>query len=207
MYCSECRCEFEGWTGKCPNCRTPLVEGSPPIAETADEPISYEALVDLVRENGGSLGIDLSTSEVGREKGRSFPYFGYGLDAPIHSDGLLSLAPHYCSRRRGVPVSRTSASHQVECGGRYCCNGDAPPTQPARTGASGHTSVRRVSCSITSVSSPLDSVFQVLGTVRHVVPGAFSPPSVEWGYQSLTHDATAPLRETTYCPALPRLRK
>ena len=68
MYCLDCRCEFEGWIGKCPNCRTPLVEGSPPSAETADEPVSYEALVDLVRESGGTLGIDLSASEVGKEK-------------------------------------------------------------------------------------------------------------------------------------------
>ena len=78
MYCSECSCEFEGWTGNCPNCKTPLVERLPSIAEAADEPISYEALVDLVGKNGGSLRIDLSASEVGREKRRGFPYSGYG---------------------------------------------------------------------------------------------------------------------------------
>ena len=77
MFCPKCRCEFVGWTGKCPNCKTLLVEGLSPIPETADKPISYEALVDLVRENGGQLRIDLSTTDVGRHKGWGFPYLGY----------------------------------------------------------------------------------------------------------------------------------
>ena len=78
MFCPKCRCEFVGWTGKCPNCKTLLVEELAPIPETADKPISYEALVDLVRENGGQLRIDLSTTDVGMEKKRGFPYSGYG---------------------------------------------------------------------------------------------------------------------------------
>ena len=79
MFCPKCRCEFVGWTGKCPNCKTLLVEGLSPIPETADKPISYEALVDLVRENGGQLRIDLSTTDVGMEKKWGFPYSGYGF--------------------------------------------------------------------------------------------------------------------------------
>ena len=79
MFCPECRCEFVGWTGKCPNCETRLVEELPAIPETADQPIAYQALVDLVRENGGQLEIDMSTVGVGMERKWSFPYQGYKL--------------------------------------------------------------------------------------------------------------------------------
>ena len=79
MFCPTCRCEFVGWTGRCPVCKTSLVEELPTVHETADKPIPYEALVDLVRENGGQLRIDLSTTDVGMEKKRGFPYSGYGF--------------------------------------------------------------------------------------------------------------------------------
>jgi len=79
MFCPKCKCEFVGWTGKCPVCKTPLVEESPSMSATADEPISYEALVDLVRENGGQLRIDVSTNDVGMKKKWGFPYFGFGF--------------------------------------------------------------------------------------------------------------------------------
>lgn len=77
MYCLNCRCEFEGWVGKCPDCRTPLVEESNHVHEISSNPISYEELVELVRENGGQLNIDLSTIGVGMRKKWGFPYFGY----------------------------------------------------------------------------------------------------------------------------------
>ena len=79
MFCPKCRCEFVGWTGKCPNCKTPLVEELPTVRETADKPISYEALVDLVRENGGQLTIDLSTTDVGMERKGGSRILGMGL--------------------------------------------------------------------------------------------------------------------------------
>ena len=66
MFCPGCACEYVGWT-ECPSCRIPLVEELPPSLETADKSISYEALVDLVRENGGQLETDLSTTDVGIE--------------------------------------------------------------------------------------------------------------------------------------------
>jgi hypothetical protein len=77
MYCPNCRCEFEGWVRNCPDCRTTLLEVSPDIEEISSIPISYEALVELVRENGGQLSIDLSTTDVGMRRKRGFPYFGY----------------------------------------------------------------------------------------------------------------------------------
>lgn len=77
MFCPQCRCEFAGWTDKCPDCHVPLVEELAPIPERSGKSISYEALVDLVRENGGQLRIDLSTTEVGMERELRFPYRGY----------------------------------------------------------------------------------------------------------------------------------
>lgn len=40
----------------------------PPGTGTTDKAISYETLVELVRENGGQLKIDLLTTDVGRDK-------------------------------------------------------------------------------------------------------------------------------------------
>ena len=78
MYCTNCRCKFDGWVGNCPNCRTRLVDESPYfLQEVSGNPISYETLVDFVKENGGQLTIDLSTVEVGMRKKKGFPYFGY----------------------------------------------------------------------------------------------------------------------------------
>ena len=79
MFCPECKCEFVGWTSRCPVCKTPLVRKLPVIPMTIDEPISYEALVNLVGEHGDQLRIDLSTTDIGMEKKWSFPYFGYGF--------------------------------------------------------------------------------------------------------------------------------
>jgi hypothetical protein len=76
MYCPNCRCEFDGWVGKCPNCKTPLVSESPHAQEITSEPIPYEQLVDLVKENGGQYSVELITTDVGKKKW-GFPYFGY----------------------------------------------------------------------------------------------------------------------------------
>lgn len=64
--------------GQVPECGTRLLSEAPAAAGLADRPISYEALVGLVREGGGELTIELSTTEIGRERRWSFPYFGYG---------------------------------------------------------------------------------------------------------------------------------
>lgn len=79
MFCPKCRCEFVGWTGKCPDCKIPLVQELPSIPEGSCEPVSYAALVDLVKANGGQLRIELATTDVGMEKKRRFPFLGYGL--------------------------------------------------------------------------------------------------------------------------------
>ena len=78
MFCPACRCEFSGWTGKCPDCGTLLVSEGHAVASTQGTALSYNELIDLVKKNGGKLIIDVSTTEVGIEKKWSFPYFGYG---------------------------------------------------------------------------------------------------------------------------------
>jgi hypothetical protein len=78
LYCAQCRCEFEGWTVKCPVCGNALVEEAPPATGAMGEAIPYDALVDLVRTNGGQLSIEMSTIEVERDRKQSFPYRGYG---------------------------------------------------------------------------------------------------------------------------------
>jgi hypothetical protein len=78
MYCSTCECDFDGWAGKCPNCKNPLQDGKPPSPRSSDELIAYEALVAIVRDHGGTFDIELSAIEVGKSKSTRFPYLGYG---------------------------------------------------------------------------------------------------------------------------------
>jgi hypothetical protein len=78
MYCPECKCEYEGWSGECPVCKAALVAASTTIVENSGGSTPYDALVKLVRDNGGRLDFELTTVEVGRERKWSFPYFGFG---------------------------------------------------------------------------------------------------------------------------------
>ncbi len=78
MYCASCRCEFEGWSGRCPNCKEPLVEDPGVFDDGNAHPVSYQALVDMVKANGGQLQVPLTTTAVGMERKWSFPYFGFG---------------------------------------------------------------------------------------------------------------------------------
>lgn len=79
MYCAVCKCEFEGWQDTCPNCQNPLVEAKPPeLPVSLQTALSYEDLVNLVRQNDGQLTVDLAASGSSRQKKRGFPYFGYG---------------------------------------------------------------------------------------------------------------------------------
>lgn len=80
MFCQECECEFVGCSGKCPVCGASLTERvATSLPSSAGAPLSYEALVDLVRQNGGQLSVDLSTTDVGVKRTWSFPYSGYGF--------------------------------------------------------------------------------------------------------------------------------
>ena len=79
MYCPRCKCDFVGWTGKCPIDGASLVPSSPVPDGPAHPPVPYETIIDLIRENGGSCEIKLRTTEVGRERKLSFPWRGYGF--------------------------------------------------------------------------------------------------------------------------------
>ena len=78
MYCSSCRCEFEGWSARCPNCKEPLVEDAVHVVKGNPRPVSCQALVDMVKANGGQLQVPLTTTAVGMERKWTFPYFGLG---------------------------------------------------------------------------------------------------------------------------------
>jgi hypothetical protein len=79
LYCPRCRCEFEGWTSKCPSCGIPLVRELAPEPAVVAHSVSYDALVELVCEHGGQFKIELSTTDIGFEKKLGFPYRGYGF--------------------------------------------------------------------------------------------------------------------------------
>jgi hypothetical protein len=78
MYCPECKCEYVGWKGRCPVCKAVLLRERPDIAGIVGHAIPYDELVDLVKERGGQISIDLSTTSVGMKRGTRFPYIGRG---------------------------------------------------------------------------------------------------------------------------------
>ena len=78
MYCPHCECEYSGWRGKCPFCQTVLMENRPAIPHRAPNDLDYADLVKVVRENGGSVTIEMMATEVETKRGRSFPYIGRG---------------------------------------------------------------------------------------------------------------------------------
>lgn len=78
MFCPQCKTDFVGWRGKCPNCKVLLVDELPPELGTVEKSLSYNNLVDLVKKNNGRISIDLSATEVERQKKWGFPYLGYG---------------------------------------------------------------------------------------------------------------------------------
>lgn len=79
MYCSECNCEFDGWTWKCPVCRTNLIDEAPIEFQGNGKIVSYDALLTLVKKNSGKLEIDLATTAVERKGTWRFPYKSYGF--------------------------------------------------------------------------------------------------------------------------------
>lgn len=79
MYCTTCDCEFEGWTGKCPNCKNQLQDGIPQNLSSDGLQVDYESLVNMVKDHGGSQTIQLKTREVGKSKTTRFPWLGYGF--------------------------------------------------------------------------------------------------------------------------------
>jgi len=78
MFCSECKCEFVGWSDRCPCCSLPLIEKIEPDSRVIGKSVPYETLVDLVVKQGGRMDIEMWTTEVNRQKKLAFPYLGYG---------------------------------------------------------------------------------------------------------------------------------
>ncbi len=103
MYCTNCQCDFVGWTGKCPNCATPLVDGIAPERGAAAPILSYEDLVRIVRKSDDGLIIPLETSEVGMQRGWGFPYRAYKFAWAKMMKGVLDS---YLVELRTVEVGR-----------------------------------------------------------------------------------------------------
>ena len=78
MYCTKCACDFAGWTGECPIDGTSLMERPPIDTKVVSSAVPYETIVEMIDQNGGTLDIELRTTDVGREKKTSFPFRGYG---------------------------------------------------------------------------------------------------------------------------------
>lgn len=78
MYCPRCNCEYAGWKERCPVCKTALLEKKPAVTSIDSNPITYDTLVDAVRESGGTLTIEMAATEIETKRGRGFPYIGRG---------------------------------------------------------------------------------------------------------------------------------
>jgi hypothetical protein len=79
MFCLKCRCEYIGWEGSCPACKIPLVDEKPFEPLASSRLLTYDELVETLRENNGQVEIELAATDVGLERKRRFPYSGYGL--------------------------------------------------------------------------------------------------------------------------------
>ena len=88
MFCPNCKCEFEGWTDKCPDCHIPLVAELPPTSQRAAEAIPYQALVELVKESGGQISVEILATDIATEKKWGFPHLGYGYAWTRHMRGF-----------------------------------------------------------------------------------------------------------------------
>jgi len=105
MFCPNCKCEFVGWR-RCPDCEIILEESPPEVEATAGEPMAYDELLDLVRQNGGQIEIDVVVSGVNRERKLRFPYRGHGYawarGMQGEGQGLsVRLATDQVGRKRG----------------------------------------------------------------------------------------------------------
>lgn len=78
MYCPKCNCEYSGWNERCPVCQTVLLENKPPVTSIDSSTIPYDNLVEAVRENGGTLTIQMVATDIETRRGRGFPYLGRG---------------------------------------------------------------------------------------------------------------------------------
>lgn len=124
MYCTNCDCEFDGWKGNCPNCKNKLHEVKPLPKNEDFEHLEYDTIVQILKENGGSLDIPIIASEVGKTKSLRFPYagFGYAWTKMMHGswDGIgvdLSTTKVGKDRKRGFPYLGHGYAWQQEMEG------------------------------------------------------------------------------------------
>ena len=78
MYCNTCRCEYSGWSVKCPSCGQRLQEGLPVQEISNNGQLNYTSLVEWIQKEGNVVEIHLKASQVSRKKSTRFPYMGFG---------------------------------------------------------------------------------------------------------------------------------
>jgi len=79
MYCLECNCEFSDWVRRCPDCNTILVTESIESPVIKNDQKQYQLLVEMIKENGGEIQIELLANDIGIENKMTFPGFGFGF--------------------------------------------------------------------------------------------------------------------------------
>lgn len=124
MYCSNCDCEFDGWRGKCPNCKNQLEDTEPLISTDEFERLTYESIVQSIRDNGGKIDITLDAKEVGKSKSLRFPYTGFGYAWTKRMQGAeqgigvdLNTTKVGKDRKRGFPYLGHGFAWQQEMQG------------------------------------------------------------------------------------------
>lgn len=79
MYCNTCMCEYEGWTGRCPQCKNPLRDVSAVEAVPDGQKVDLESFVDLIKSRGGEVNFHLKAYHVVKKRAKRFPWLGYGF--------------------------------------------------------------------------------------------------------------------------------
>ena len=88
MYCTQCNCEYSGWKGKCPVCQTMLLEVQPKAIEIKSSSTDYDSLVKEVRNLGGSITIEIETTDIETKRGRRMPFIGRGYAWAKQMEGI-----------------------------------------------------------------------------------------------------------------------
>ena len=99
-----------------PNPQVQVIETTQPTKPVVYKNISYDALVDLVRQNGESLEIEMFTIDVGKENERpTISYAGYGYGWANKMQG--SLEQNILATINATDVSKTNERPTISYAG------------------------------------------------------------------------------------------
>lgn len=78
MYCTNCDCEYDGWSAKCPSCKQQLLDEKPETFTPVNGHLDYDELVAWIVKQGNVTEFELAANQVIRKKSTRFPYMGFG---------------------------------------------------------------------------------------------------------------------------------